>query len=61
MLTHLEMGLSGGRFGNQLFQMAALMGISTHQGVPFRLPLENLKPDFGSFLDPVTGTQHALS
>ena len=54
MLTFLEMGAKG-RFGNQLFQLAALMGIAAWKGTSFRIPIENTHRDLARHANRKTG------
>lgn len=43
MITNLKMGYNG-RFGNQIFQLASLIGISSKLGYEFLIPNSNLNP-----------------
>lgn len=42
MITNLKIGYNG-RFGNQLFQLAALVGVSEKNGYRFVIPKQNLR------------------
>ena len=50
MLTHVAIG-NAGRFGNQMFQFAALIGIGEKTGYKIKIPIENTKDDFAVFYD----------
>ncbi len=45
MITHVGIGNSG-RFGNQMFQMAALIGIAEKNGYDVKIPIENTGDNF---------------
>jgi hypothetical protein len=45
MITHVGMGNSG-RFGNQIFQLAALIGIAEKNGYQIKIPIENTTNPF---------------
>ena len=45
MITHVGMGNSG-RFGNQIFQLAALIGIAEKNGYQIKIPVENTTNPF---------------
>ena len=40
MITHVSLG-NAGRFGNQMFQLAALIGIAEKNGYDIKIPVEN--------------------
>ena len=40
MITHVTIG-NAGRFGNQMFQLAALIGIAEKNGYDIKIPIEN--------------------
>ena len=50
MITHSRIG-SMGRYGNQMFQVAALIGIGEKLGYEVKFPIENTKDDFAVFYD----------
>jgi hypothetical protein len=50
-----------GRLGNQLFQLAALMGIAARKGTTFKLPFENTQPNFTRFANPATKRLEPMS
>lgn len=50
MITNIQIG-SEGRYGNQMFQFAALLGISTKTGHEVKIPIENTNDNFSSFFN----------
>ena len=50
MITHMGMGNSG-RFGNQIFQLATLIGIAQKNGYNIKIPIENTNDTFAVFYD----------
>ena len=48
MITHAGIGNSG-RFGNQIFQLAALIGIAEKNGYDIKIPIENTGNPFTFF------------
>lgn len=50
MITNVSIG-NAGRFGNQMFQFAALLGIADKTGHEIKIPIENTKDDFAQFYD----------
>ena len=48
MITHVGIGNSG-RFGNQIFQLAALIGIAEKNGYEIKIPVENTTNPFTFF------------
>jgi hypothetical protein len=50
MITNFKLGKSG-RYGNQMFQFAALVGIAEKCGYEVKIPVENTKDDFDVFFD----------
>jgi len=48
MITHIGIGNSG-RFGNQIFQLAALIGIAEKNGYNIKIPVENTGSPFTFF------------
>lgn len=50
MITNYRLGNSG-RYGNQMFQLAALIGIAEKSGYELKIPIENTKDDFDVFFD----------
>lgn len=48
MITHVGIGNSG-RFGNQIFQLAALIGIAEKNGYEIKIPIENTTNPFTFF------------
>ena len=50
MISHVSIG-NAGRFGNQMFQFAALLGIADKTGYDVKIPLENTRDDAFSFYD----------
>lgn len=48
MITHVAIG-NAGRFGNQLFQLAALIGIAEKNGYEIKIPIENTDNPFTFF------------
>lgn len=54
MITNLQIG-SAGRLGNQMFQLAALVGVWKKTRYPIQIPTENTKLGFGNAADLTTG------
>lgn len=50
MISHVAIG-NAGRFGNQMFQFAALLGIAEKTGYEVKIPIENTRDDFAQFYD----------
>jgi hypothetical protein len=50
MISHVSIG-NAGRFGNQMFQFAALLGVADKTGYDVKIPLENTRDDAFSFYD----------
>lgn len=50
MISHVAMG-NAGRFGNQMFQFAALIGIAEKTGYDVKIPIENTRDDAFAFYD----------
>ena len=48
MITHVTIG-NAGRFGNQMFQLAALIGIAEKNGYDIKIPIENTGNPFTFF------------
>ena len=48
MITHVAIG-NAGRFGNQIFQLAALIGIAEKNGYDIKIPIENTDSPFTFF------------
>jgi hypothetical protein len=50
MISHVAIG-NAGRFGNQMFQLAALVGIANKTGYDVKIPIENTSDTAFSFYD----------